>query len=96
MFGPALRREMMAKAQFVARRHVMPWLEREEAHAEELYAAVTQRLVKQVNSLVRQLTDRQPGSMRNVQSNWTRNRVFERARASTFTIWSLLPSRPRR
>jgi len=60
-FGPALRRDMMAKAQTVARRHVMPWLEEEEAQAEELYIAVTQRFVNQVKALLRQLADRQPG-----------------------------------
>jgi GTP-binding protein EngB required for normal cell division len=59
-YGPARRRTMMAKAQIIARRHVMPWLDMEQTHIEELYAAVTQRFVNQVNLLLRQAAQRQP------------------------------------
>ncbi|HLI63556.1 MAG TPA: dynamin family protein [Terriglobales bacterium] len=58
-FGPALRRELMSIAQTVARRHVMPWLDSEETHAEELYAAVTQRFVGLVNGLLQRISEEQ-------------------------------------
>jgi hypothetical protein len=58
-FGPTLRRELMAIAQTVARLHVMPWLEAEEARAEELYGAVTLRFVNLVNSLLQHISEEQ-------------------------------------
>ncbi len=58
-FGPALRREMMFIAQTVARRHVMPWLDSEEAHAEELYASATQRFVTLVNGLLQRISEQE-------------------------------------
>ena len=58
-FGPALRRELMLIAQTVARRHVMPWLDSEETHAEELYASVTRRFVMLVNGLLQRISEEQ-------------------------------------
>jgi predicted GTPase len=58
-FGPALRRELMLLAQTVARRHVMPWLDGEEANAEELYIVVTQRFVNLVNGLLQRISEEQ-------------------------------------
>jgi len=56
-FGPARRRSLMALAQAIARRHVMPWLDSEEAHGEELYAAVTARFVSLVNGLLQRIAE---------------------------------------
>lgn len=58
-FGPARRRELMAIAQTVARRNVMPWLDSEEAQAEQLYSELTQRFVVLVNGLLRRLAEEQ-------------------------------------
>ena len=58
-FGPRRRRELMAIAQSVARRHVMPWLDTEETQAEELYGAVTQRFVNLVNGLLQRISEEQ-------------------------------------
>ena len=49
----------MALAQAIARRHVMPWLDAEEAQAEELYAAVTARFVNLVNGLLQRISEEQ-------------------------------------
>jgi GTPase SAR1 family protein len=56
-FGPIRRRELMALAQAVARRHVMPWLDIEETQAEELYGAVTERFVNLVNGLLQRISE---------------------------------------
>lgn len=58
-FGPRRRRELMALAQATARRYVMPWLDAEEAQAEELYQAVTQRFVNLVNGLLQRISQEQ-------------------------------------
>ena len=58
-FGPSRRRELMAIAQAVARRHVMPWLDTEEAQAEELYGTVTQRFIDLVNGLFLRISQEQ-------------------------------------
>ncbi len=58
-FGPVLRRELMLLSQTVARHHVMPWLDSEEAHAEELYTSVTQRFVSLVNGLLQRISEEQ-------------------------------------
>ncbi len=55
-FGPSLRRELLLISQTVARRHVMPWLDAEEAHAEELYNTVTQRFVSFVDGLLQSVS----------------------------------------
>jgi hypothetical protein len=58
-FGPERRRELMALAQTIARRHVMPWLDAEEAQAEELYMAASQRFVALVNGLLQRISEEQ-------------------------------------
>ncbi len=58
-FGPIRRRESMAVAQIVARRHVMPWLDTEEAQSEELYRSVTARFVNLVNDLLARICEQQ-------------------------------------
>ena len=58
-FGPSRRRELMAIAQAVARRHVMPWLDTEETQAEDLYGAVTARFVNLVNGLLQRISEEQ-------------------------------------
>jgi predicted GTPase len=82
-FGPALRRELMLIAQTVARRHVMPWLDSEEAHAEELYTSVTQRFVNLVNGLLQRISEEQsadfahlPKSLDSEQGFRTRSRFY--------------------
>lgn len=56
-FGPRRRRELMAAAQRVARRHMMPWLDSEEAHSEDLYRGVTQRFVILTNDLLKRMSE---------------------------------------
>ncbi len=56
-FGPARRRELMAIAQAVARRNVMPWLDSEEIQAEQLYRELTQRFVVLVNGFLQRLAE---------------------------------------
>lgn len=82
-FGPPLRRELMVIAQGVARRHVMPWLDGEEAHAEELYTSVTQRFVNLVNGLLHKISQEQstdfahlPKSLDTEQGFRTRSRFY--------------------
>lgn len=58
-FGPARRRELMALAQTIARRHVMPWLDAEETEAEKLYTSVTERSVSLVNELLQRISQEQ-------------------------------------
>jgi ribosome biogenesis GTPase A len=82
-FGPNWRRQLMALAQAIARRHVMPWLDAEEAQAEELYSAVTQRFVNLVNGLLQRISEEQstdfshlPRSLDAEQGFRTRSRFF--------------------
>ncbi len=82
-FGPSRRRELMALAQTVARRHVMPWLDAEEVQAEELYSAVTARFVNLVNGLLQRISEEQsadfshlPKSLDSGQGFRTRSRFF--------------------
>lgn len=82
-FGPALRKEGMAIAQTVARRHVMPWLDTEETHAEELYISVTQRFVNLVNGLLQSISEEQsadfshlPKSLNTAHGFRTRSRFY--------------------
>ncbi len=82
-FGPARRRELMAIAQSIARRHVMPWLDAEEAQAEELYGAVTTRFVNLVNDLLQRISQEQsagfshlPTALDAEQGFRTRSRFF--------------------
>ena len=82
-FGPRRRRELMAIAQIIARRHVMPWLDTEETQAEELYGAVTQRFVDLVNGLLERISEAQaadfshlPKSLDTEHGFRTRSRFF--------------------
>jgi len=81
--GPALRRELMAHAQTIARRHVMPWLDAEETHSEELYRAVTQRFVNLVNGLLLRISEQEsadffhlPRALDSEQGFRTRSRFY--------------------
>jgi GTPase SAR1 family protein len=82
-FGPAKRRALAAKAQTVARRHLMPWLDKEETESEEIYRAVTQRFVNLVNDLLQRMREEQgadisrlPGSLDEERGFRTRSRFF--------------------
>ncbi len=55
-FGPKFRREAMAAAQAVAARHVLPWLETEQASAEEEYRKVAARFVEIGNGFLGKLS----------------------------------------
>ncbi|MGA9566271.1 MAG: dynamin family protein, partial [Candidatus Korobacteraceae bacterium] len=81
--GPARRRELAALAQAIARRHIMPWMDTEEAQAEELYGAVTQRFVNLVNGLLQRICEEQgsdisylPRSLQEEHGFRTRSRFF--------------------
>lgn len=81
--GPARRREFMAIAQTVARRHVIPWLDTEETQAEKLYDEITQRFVNLVNDLLRRISEAQtadfshlPKSLEAEHGFRTRSRFF--------------------
>jgi hypothetical protein len=82
-FGPGRRREFMAIAQTVARRHLMPWLDTEETQAEKLYDEITQRFVNLVNDLLRRISEAQtadfshlPKSLEAEPGFRTRSRFF--------------------
>lgn len=82
-FGPARRRELMALAQAITRRHVMPWLDAEEAKSEELYNAVTTRFFNLVNALLRRISQERSGDFSHLptaldaeQGFRTRSRFF--------------------
>ncbi len=55
--GPKLRREALRLAQEIARRHVMPWLESEQAEAEAAYAKTAQRFIDLANDFLRRMTE---------------------------------------
>jgi GTPase Era involved in 16S rRNA processing len=81
--GPARRRELMAIAQGVARRHVMPWLDTEETQTQELYNAVTQRFVNLVNDFLQRISQEPsadfsqlPASLESEHGFRTRSRFF--------------------
>ena len=76
-FGPARRRELMAIAQAVARRHVMPWLDAEEAQAEELYGAVTQRFVTLVNGLLQRISEEQSSDFSHLPKSLDADQGFQ-------------------
>jgi len=75
-FGPARRRELMTMAQAVARRHVMPWLDAEEAHAEELYSTVTLRFIDLVNGLLQRIAEEQPADFSHLPNSLDGDRGF--------------------
>lgn len=59
-WGPALRRDAMRHAQEIAKTHVIPWLEREQAEAETAYRRITQRFVMMANEFLRRLGSMEP------------------------------------
>lgn len=82
-FGPARRRELMAIAQAVARRNVLPWLAGEEAQAEQLYSELTRRFVVLVNELLQRMAEEQsaefahlPKALEAEQGFRTRSRFY--------------------
>ena len=82
-FGPRRRHELMAASQRIARRYVMPWLDSEEAHSEELYRGVTQRFVGLANDLLKRVSQEGdsyfahlPRSLDDEQGFLTRSRFF--------------------
>lgn len=54
-WGPAFRRQMMDAAVVVARRHVLPWLGAEQAHAEAQYRRIAGRFVRIGNEFLERL-----------------------------------------
>ena len=54
-FGPAYRRHRMREAQEIARRHVVPWLQDEQEHAEQEYRRGALRFVELGNEVLDKL-----------------------------------------
>jgi GTP-binding protein EngB required for normal cell division len=75
-FGPARRREEMAIARAVARRHVMPWLDKEEPYAEQIYSTVTHRFVSLVNDLLRKIAEEQSADFSHLPNAWDAEQGF--------------------
>jgi predicted GTPase len=57
VFGPGFRRVAMAAAQSIARKHIMPWLQKEEAAGEEEYRRVSARFTELSNQFVARLAE---------------------------------------
>jgi hypothetical protein len=55
--GPCYRRRVMREAQEVARRHVLPWLQTEQAEAEKEYRQVAHRFVQVGNDFLKKLAE---------------------------------------
>jgi GTP-binding protein EngB required for normal cell division len=55
--GPSYRRDIMREAQQIAQRHVMPWLETEQAEGEKEYRQVAGRFVQMANDFLKKLAD---------------------------------------
>jgi hypothetical protein len=55
--GPSYRRDIMREAQQIAQRHVMPWLETEQAEGEKEYRLVAGRFVQMANDFLKKLAD---------------------------------------
>lgn len=55
--GPAYRRAVMREAQEIARKQVTPWLQAEEAYAEQVYRKVAKRFVDLANDFLRRLAE---------------------------------------
>jgi hypothetical protein len=64
-WGPALRRDMLAHAQEIARRHVTPWLIEQQANAEGAYRQAFERFIEHANAFLERLAD--AGDSRSVQ-----------------------------
>jgi hypothetical protein len=55
--GPSYRRRVMQEAQEVARQHVLPWLQTEQAEAEKEYREVARRFVQMGNDFLKKLAE---------------------------------------
>jgi hypothetical protein len=55
--GPSFRRELMHRAQDIARAQVLPWLQREQESAERAYGEATRRFVDLANEFLRRLSE---------------------------------------
>jgi GTP-binding protein EngB required for normal cell division len=53
--GPSFRRHVMQQAQEIARKNVIPWLDAEEAYAEQIYRQASARFVDAANEFLREL-----------------------------------------
>jgi len=56
-FGPRFRRRAMRAAQVITERHVFPWLEDEQARAEQEYRSVESRFVNIANDFLKKLSE---------------------------------------
>lgn len=54
--GPSFRRHVMQQAQEIARKNVIPWLDAEEAYAEQVYRQASERFVDAANEFLRKLS----------------------------------------
>jgi hypothetical protein len=55
--GPSYRRAAMRQAQEIARRHVLPWLQTEQAEGEKEYRRVASRFVQMANDFLKRLAE---------------------------------------
>jgi GTPase Era involved in 16S rRNA processing len=55
--GPSFRRHVMQEAQEITRARVLPWLQREQEHAEQVYRQATRRFVDLANDFLRRLAE---------------------------------------
>ena len=55
--GPSFRRHVMHAAQGIARKYVVPWLQSEEAYAEQSYRQVAKRFVDVANDFLKKLSE---------------------------------------
>jgi len=53
--GPAFRRAALQTAQEIARRHILPWLEAEQAQAEDAFRVTAQRFIELANDFLRRI-----------------------------------------
>jgi len=53
--GPSYRRAILREAQGIAQRHVLPWLETEQAEGEKEYRRVASRFVQMANDFLKKL-----------------------------------------
>jgi hypothetical protein len=55
--GPRYRKQVMRQAQEIARKYVVPWLQAEEAYAEQVYRQAAQRFVDFANEFLKKLSE---------------------------------------
>ena len=56
-YGPAFRREAMAKAQEIVKTNVIPWLRDEQTHAEREYKRAVSRFVEAANEYLKRMAE---------------------------------------